>query len=121
MGMLAIYGVFPHIDGFPLLCVALTPFLLLGVFMTTRPALAGYGVGYCIFFCFLAGPDNVIHYDPTSFINDAMALVLSMLVSSAAFAVLLPPSTAFTLRERRARSDVPDQRARAEPTGSKAR
>ena len=24
--------------------------------MTTRPALAGYGVGYCIFFCFLAGP-----------------------------------------------------------------
>jgi uncharacterized membrane protein YccC len=99
MGMLAIYGVFPHIDGFPLLCVALTPFLLLGVFMTTRPALAGYGVGYCIFFCFLAGPDNVIHYDPTSFINDAMALVLSMLVSSAAFAVLLPPSTPW-LRNR---------------------
>jgi uncharacterized membrane protein YccC len=99
MGMLAIYGVFPHIDGFPLLCVALTPFLLLGVFMTTRPALAGYGVGYCIFFCFLAGPDNVIHYDPTSFINDAMALVLSMLVSSAAFAVLLPSSTPW-LRNR---------------------
>ena len=99
MGMIAVFGVFPHIDGFPLLCAALTPFLLLGVFMTTRPALAGYGVGYCIFFCFLAGPDNVIHYDPSSFMNDAMALVLSMLVASIAFAVLLPPSTPW-LRNR---------------------
>jgi uncharacterized membrane protein YccC len=99
MGMIAVFGVFPHIDGFPLLCAALAPFLLLGVFMTTRPALAGYGVGYCIFFCFLAGPDNVIHYDPSSFMNDAMALVLSMLVASIAFAVLLPPSTPW-LRNR---------------------
>ncbi|MFL9966925.1 FUSC family protein [Paraburkholderia sediminicola] len=99
MGMLAVYGVFPHIDGFALLCAALTPFLLFGVFMTTRPALAGYGVGYCIFFCFLAGPDNVMHYDPSAFMNDALALVLSMLVSSVAFAVLLPPSTPW-LRNR---------------------
>ncbi|SMG13111.1 FUSC family protein [Paraburkholderia susongensis] len=99
MGMIAVFGVFPHIDGFAMLCVALTPFLLLGVFMTTRPALAGYGVGYCIFFCFLAGPDNVMHYDPSSFMNDALALVLSILVSSIAFAVLLPPSTPW-LRNR---------------------
>lgn len=92
LGMILVFGVYPHVDGFPLLCVALTPFLLLGVFMTTRPKLAGYGVGYCIFFCFLAGPDNVIHYDPTSFINDALALFLSMLACSVAFALLLPPS-----------------------------
>ncbi|MEA3090465.1 MAG: hypothetical protein QOJ04_1807, partial [Caballeronia sp.] len=99
MGMIAVYGVYPHIDGFPLLCAALTPFLVLGVFMTTRPALAGYGVGYCIFFCFLAGPDNLIHYDPMSFMNNALALVLALLVSSIAFAVLLPPSTPW-LRNR---------------------
>jgi uncharacterized membrane protein YccC len=98
-GMLAVFGVFPHIDGFVLLCAALTPFLLLGVFMSTRPALAGYGMGYLIFFCFLAGPDNLMHYDPSAFMNDAMALVLSMLVSSIAFAVLLPPSTPW-LRNR---------------------
>nr|WP_233831195.1 FUSC family protein [Paraburkholderia sp. ZP32-5] len=99
MGLIAVFGVFPHVDGFVMLCVALTPFLLLGVFMTTRPLLAGYGVGYCIFFCFLAGPDNVMHYDPSSFMNDALALVLSMLVASVAFAVLLPPSTPW-LRNR---------------------
>jgi uncharacterized membrane protein YccC len=92
LGMILVFGLYPRIDGFPLLCLALTPFLLLGVFMTTRPKLAGYGVGYCIFFCFLAGPDNVIHYDPTAFINDALALFLSMLACSVAFALLLPPS-----------------------------
>ncbi|CAG4890318.1 FUSC family protein [Paraburkholderia gardini] len=99
MGMIVMFGIYPHIDGFPLLALTLTPFLLLGVFMTTRPKLAGYGVGYCIFFCFLAGPDNLIHYDPTSFMNDALALVMSLLVSSIAFAVLLPPSTPW-LRNR---------------------
>ncbi|WP_109483216.1 FUSC family protein [Paraburkholderia sp. C35] len=99
LAMVLTFGIYPHIDGFPLLCAALTPFLALGVWMTTRPKLAGYGVGYCIFFCFLAGPDNVIHYDPSSFINDAIALALSMLVVSIAFAVLLPPSTPW-LRNR---------------------
>jgi uncharacterized membrane protein YccC len=99
MAMIVQYGLYPHIDGFALMCVALAPFLLLGAVMTTRPALAGYGVGYCIFFCFLAGPDNLIHYDPSGTINDAIALVLSMVVSAIAFAVLLPPSTPW-LRNR---------------------
>ncbi|MPW16994.1 FUSC family protein [Paraburkholderia sp. CNPSo 3157] len=99
LAMVLTFGIYPHIDGFALLCAALTPFLALGVWMTTRPKLAGYGVGYCIFFCYLAGPDNVIHYDPSSFINDALALVISMLVASIAFAVLLPPSTPW-LRNR---------------------
>ena len=71
---------FPRIDGFPLLSAALVPFLLFGMFLSTRRTLVGSGIGYCIFFCFLAGPDNLTHYDPTGFINDAIALVLSMLV-----------------------------------------
>lgn len=99
VGFIVVFDVYPHIDGFPLLCAALTPALALGIFMTTRPKLAGYGVGYCIFFCFLAGPDNLMTYDPAAFMNDALALVLSMAVSALAFAVLLPPSTPW-LRNR---------------------
>ncbi|PXX06657.1 putative membrane protein YccC [Paraburkholderia tropica] len=99
VGMILTFGVFPHIDGFPMLCVALAPALAFGVFLTTRPAYAGYGMGYCIFLCFLAGPDNVVQYNPTGYINDALALCLSMVVSAAAFAVLLPPSTPW-LRNR---------------------
>jgi uncharacterized membrane protein YccC len=98
-GLIAMFVIYPHINGFPLLCAALTPFLLLGVYMTTKPSIAGYGIGYCIYFCFLAGPDNLIHYDPMSFMNNALALVLALLVSSIAFAVLLPPSTPW-LRNR---------------------
>ncbi|ANB72204.1 fusaric acid resistance protein [Paraburkholderia phytofirmans OLGA172] len=89
-GLIVMFWLYPRIDGFPLLCATLTPFLLLGTYLTTRRSLVGYGLGYCIFFCFLAGPDNLIHYDPTALINDAIALVCSMLVVSIAFAVILP-------------------------------
>jgi len=98
VGMILTFGVFPHIDGFVMLCVALAPALAFGVFLTTRPKYAGYGVGYCIFLCFLAGPDNVVQYNPSSYINDALALVASMAVSALAFAVLLPPSTPWLRR-----------------------
>lgn len=99
VGMLLTFGVFPHIDGFPMLCVALAPALAFGVFLTTRPAYMGYGMGYCIFLCFLAGPDNVVQYNPAGYMNDALALVLSMIVTALAFAVFLPPSTPW-LRKR---------------------
>ncbi|WP_250538120.1 MULTISPECIES: FUSC family protein [unclassified Caballeronia] len=89
-GMIVVFGVFPHIDGFAMMCAALAPALLLGAYLSTRRTLAGVGIGYCIFFCFLAGPDNLVHYDPTGFMNDAIALVLSMIVAAIAFAVLLP-------------------------------
>jgi uncharacterized membrane protein YccC len=93
VGFIVVFGVYPHIDGFPLLCLALTPALGLGILMTTRPKLAGGGAGYCIFLCVLAGPDNVVRFDPAAYANDALALILSMVVSAVAFAVLLPPST----------------------------
>jgi len=92
VGMVLTFGVFPHIDGFPMLALALAPALACGVWLTTRPRYAGYGMGYCIFLCFLAGPDNVVHYDPSSYLNDALALVLAMIVAALAFAVFLPPS-----------------------------
>jgi uncharacterized membrane protein YccC len=93
VGLVLTFGVYPHIDGFPLLCAVLTPCLGLGVFMTTRPRLLGYGFGYCVFFCTLAGPDNVLHYDPNAFMNDAIAIVLAMLVTSVVCATMLPPTT----------------------------
>jgi len=99
VGMFLMFGVFPHIDSFVMLCVALAPALAFGVFLTTRSKYVGIGVGYCIFLCFLAGPDNVVQYNPMGYINDALALVISMIVTAAAFAVLLPPSTPW-LRKR---------------------
>jgi uncharacterized membrane protein YccC len=99
LGFILSFYVYPRIDGFPMLCVALTPFVVIGVWMTTRPRLAAYGVGYCIYLCYLAGPDNVTHYDPSGFINDAIALVLSMLLAAIGFAILVPPGSQW-LRDR---------------------
>jgi uncharacterized membrane protein YccC len=98
MGLVLMFGIYPRIDGFAMLCVALAPFLALGVFLSTRPAIAGMGVGYCIFFCTLAGPDNTMHYDPTAFMNDALALVLSMLLAAVAFALLFSPTAPWLKR-----------------------
>ncbi len=93
LGFIVEFGVYPHIDGLPMLCVALAPPLALGIFLTTRPKLAGIGAGYCIFFCTQAGPDNVMRYDPSGYADSAFALVLSMLACAIAFAVIVPPST----------------------------
>jgi len=99
VGMGLMFGVFPHIDGFPMLALALAPALAFGVYLTTRARYAGYGMGYCIFLCFLAGPDNVVHYDPAAYLNDTFALLVAMIVSALAFAVFLPPSARW-LRKR---------------------
>lgn len=82
--------VYPHIDGFPLLCAVLVPVLGIGPFLAMRPGKAGFGLGYAVFFCLLAGPDNVIAYLPDLEINNGIALVIAMLGCSVVFAVVFP-------------------------------
>jgi uncharacterized membrane protein YccC len=92
-GFLTFYWGYPRVDGFVMLCVVLLPPLVFGCWMTTQPQLAGYGIGYCIYFCFLAGPDNLVHYDPAAYLNDAIALSMSMFAASVAHALILPASS----------------------------
>lgn len=82
--------VYPNIDGFPLLCATLAPVLAFGAFVAMRPGISGYGVGFSVFFCLLAGPDNVVVYQPDLLINNGMAIVAAMLVAALAFAVIFP-------------------------------
>ncbi|NPT46503.1 FUSC family protein [Paraburkholderia sp. 1N] len=82
--------VYPNIDGFPLLCVTLAPVLAFGAFIAMRPGISGYGVGFSVFFCLLAGPDNVVSYQPDLLINNGVALVAAMLVASLVLAVIFP-------------------------------
>lgn len=91
VGYLLTCYVYPDIDGFPLLCAALAPVLALGAFFATRPRIAGFGVGFSVFFCLLAGPDNVIVYTPDLLINNGIAVVAAMVVAALAFAVVFPP------------------------------
>jgi uncharacterized membrane protein YccC len=83
--------VYPNVDGFPLLCAVLAPVLALGAFLATRARVSGVGVGFSVFFCLLAGPDNVIAYTPDLLINNGIAIVATMLFAALAFTVVFPP------------------------------
>ncbi|MCC8396548.1 FUSC family protein [Paraburkholderia sp. MMS20-SJTR3] len=89
-GYLFMCYVYPNIDGFPLLCAVLAPVLACGAFIATRRGAAGYGIGFSVFFCLLAGPDNVVSYAPDLLINNGIALTAAMLLAALAFAVVFP-------------------------------
>jgi len=89
-GLVVIFLVYPRAMGFDELCIALTPFLAFGAWLTTRRNYAGYGVGYCIYFCFLVGPDSVIAYSPSTYANDSFAIVVSMFAVWGVFALVMP-------------------------------
>ncbi|CAM2146590.1 Uncharacterized membrane protein YccC [Pararobbsia alpina] len=88
--------VYPAIDGFTLLACALSVPFAVAALLTSRPSLAGYGVGLGVFFCVLAGPDNVIQYQPEGLINDALAAFAAVVLNALAFGLVFPPRGRWT-------------------------
>ncbi len=107
-GYLYTFHIYPHLDGFWQLAAALLPVLLLAVYLTTRPPLFGVGMGLGIFFTFLAVPDNTTSFNAAVFMNNAVALLFSMMIVAIAFAILLPPTNIWLLRhmEKQLRKQV---------------
>jgi uncharacterized membrane protein YccC len=108
VGFVEMFFVFPWIDGFPLLCVMLAPVIVLGAFLSSRPQYAGVGLGLLIFFSTGSVPDNLTIYNPYTFINDYIAMIIGMLVCAAAGAIILPPNSPWLWRrlERDLREQV---------------
>jgi uncharacterized membrane protein YccC len=108
LGYFYTFHIVPQLDGFWMLAAALTPVLMLAVLLTTKPTLAGYGLGICIFFPFVAVPDNLAHFNAAGYLNESIALMLSLIVTTVAFMVLLPPTTNWTVRhlEKQLRKQV---------------
>ncbi|MCO6704964.1 FUSC family protein, partial [Streptomyces sp. CHB9.2] len=79
---------FPWITGLPLLLLTLAPVFMLGTWISLRPGWMGYGLGCLVFFCFTSIPDNPPVYDAYAFINNGIAVVLSMVITAAVSAVL---------------------------------
>lgn len=102
LGTLETFAVFPMIDGFPMLCAALTPVFMLGAWLTTRLQTFGIGLGMLIVFASGGVPDNLTVYDPVPFINDYVATVLAFLLCAAASAVILPPNARWLWRHLQA-------------------
>ena len=108
LGYLYTFHILPRLDGYWMLAAALAPVLMLAVWMTTKPKLAGYGLGICIFFPFLAVPDNLIQLNATGYLNEVIALMVSLIATTLAFMLLLPPTTNWTVRhlEKQLRKQV---------------
>ncbi|WP_225775225.1 FUSC family protein [Pseudomonas sp. Marseille-Q5115] len=97
-GFVEHFFIYPHIDGFALLCLVLAPVFAFGAFLASRPPLAGYGLGLLIFFSIGSVPDNLTVYNPYGFINDYIAMVIGMLICAAAGAIILPPNAGWMWR-----------------------
>ncbi|CAH2904151.1 MAG: Transport-related membrane protein [uncultured Paraburkholderia sp.] len=82
--------VYSSIDGFPLLCLTLAPVLALGAYMAARKRTAGLGVGFSVFFCLLAAPDNVTSFAPDLLINNGLALIATVLMAALVLTVVFP-------------------------------
>lgn len=97
-GFVEMFFVYPQIDGFPLLCVVLSPVLAFGAFLASRPQWVGYGVGLLIFFSIGSVPGNLTLFDPYAFVNDYLGMLLGMLFCAAAGAIILPPNSRWLWR-----------------------
>ncbi|MGY4534307.1 putative membrane protein YccC [Pseudomonas sp. TE3786] len=92
LGFALLFFVLPHLDGFALLCCALTPVFALGALLLSRPHWAGFGMGLLVWFCMLSLPANLTLYNPYGFINEYLAALLSMAMATLATALILPPN-----------------------------
>jgi uncharacterized membrane protein YccC len=83
------FWILPGCDGFPMLVVAMLPFLLVGLYLQTLGGkLAPFGVGYTVGLAFTLVLGNPMVYDPAMFMNTVIAQLFGYGFSGAAFVVI---------------------------------
>ncbi|MGC1333025.1 FUSC family protein, partial [Pseudomonas sp.] len=98
LGFVEYFFLYPHIDGFPLLCFVLAPALLFGGFLTTRLQTMGIGLGFLITFASGSIPANLTVYNPAGFVNDCLANIIAFGLCAIAGAVILPTNAPWAWR-----------------------
>jgi uncharacterized membrane protein YccC len=90
LGLVVTYGVLPLASGFPMLLLVVLPILAVALFAMQRPALAGPGMGFAMFFMVTVGPTNPMTYDLAAGLNGAFAFLVGGACTVLTFFVLLP-------------------------------
>lgn len=80
-------------NGFPLLALALSPFILLGILLSVTPRTAGIFTGFLIFFTVFVSPRNEMSYDLAGFLNSTGAMVAGIAIVTVVFRILWPVDT----------------------------
>ncbi|MGY4535149.1 putative membrane protein YccC [Pseudomonas sp. TE3786] len=68
----------PQLSGFPLLCLAMGVPLFFAALGMTKPATAGTSTSFALQFIVLCAPQNLMRFDVSSFLNQAVAIVLGV-------------------------------------------
>lgn len=82
-----------RVDGFPLLVVMMSPFLIVACLLTTRPKHAGSATAFLIFFTIFTNLRNPMQYDIAATLNTDIAFVLGSMCGVLAFRTLWPANT----------------------------
>jgi uncharacterized membrane protein YccC len=109
MGFVCEFFVLTQFDGYPLLVAGVAPFMATCLWLMTRPKVATYGLGCTMGLAYILALRNPMVYDPVHFINDAIAQIVGLGASIAAFVVVPPAIGSGWLRRRqlaRLRSQV---------------
>ena len=75
----------PQLNGFAMLCLALGVPLFFGALGMAKPALGATATSFCLHFIVLCAPQNLMHYDPAFFFNEAQAIVIGVACAVLAF------------------------------------
>ncbi|MGN2246616.1 FUSC family protein [Frateuria sp. GZRR35] len=98
-GFVAVFVLLPGSNGFAMLVCATAGLLLIGPYLATRDTLPGVGAGYTLGFVYILALKNPMVYDPTHFLNDAIAQIAGLGLSGVAFMVM--PGVTGTAWQRR--------------------
>lgn len=80
----------PQADGFVMLSCALVPFLMVGSYMLTRPALAAIGAGFNIIFVDAVGVRAPQVFDWAGILNDVLADLSCVLLALVLLSTIMP-------------------------------
>jgi uncharacterized membrane protein YccC len=86
------FFVMPGMDGFMLLCTSMVPFLMVGLYLRTRPGIADIGFGYTVFFIQMTSPSNTMQFDPVDFVNDGCGVLVGVAVAGCLYRMMMPAS-----------------------------
>lgn len=100
-GFLFRFVMMPQVQGFPMIFLALAPFLAFSAYLITKPRLFLFGLFFSVWFITLAGPENNPEPDLTAYLGQSIAALMGIGAGLVAFIVVLPGGSRWLrLRER---------------------
>ncbi|HTD03284.1 FUSC family protein [Undibacterium sp.] len=97
------YYLQPYAENFPMLCLAIAPFLMLGAWLSSYPQYAGMGAGMLIFFISYAAIDSAYAFDFLAMLNGIIGGLIGVGVAGVMYMVIDPADSRW-IKHRLARA-----------------